>query len=72
MQRHQINEFFLSNCSTKDIGGIFKQLAFPAGDLVGVQFELLTQLGHCVVLAQCRQGYPCLERWRVRALRTTR
>jgi hypothetical protein len=37
---------------------VLKQLPLPFGDVVGVQLELLAQLSHRLVFAQC----PCAAR----------
>jgi hypothetical protein len=39
MQGHKVNGMFLPNGTTKDIGGILKQLLLPFADLVGMQLK---------------------------------
>jgi len=50
----------------KNVGCTDQQLPFPVVDLRRVQLELLAQLGHGLVLTQCRQRHLGLKRKTVR------
>ena len=43
------------------LGRALNELALPIGDLIGMQFKLLTQLCHGLVLAQCGKSHTGLE-----------
>jgi hypothetical protein len=61
VQRRQVHRI-RPGAGVKDLCSALKQLPLPFGDLVGMQLELLAQLGQGAVFPQGRQGYLRFER----------
>ena len=67
MQRIEIHRFGRRRSAAEGFGRVLQKLPPPLGDLVGMQLELLGQLGQRLVFPQSRHGHLRLERRRVRA-----
>ncbi len=61
VQRGHVHRLDLGKPATKHVGSALEQLRLPFGDLVKVQFKLLAQIGHGLVLAQSARNTRVLN-----------